>query len=740
MVKRLTLLLVFGSVIFASPTRAQEPSNPYIFYFSDTLHAFIIERADGTDTHVLGAELMTLADDAQSFHVDGPGWSPSGQWFAWTAAQIRYNNGYFWSDYSPYVLSVDGTQQLALPDQLQDVQLVWARDTDLLLAVSRTSERLHPDDPNDTHSVIHTYLALIDVTSGTVVAALEDQTFSDYYIYQRYFLRPTVVHTNDGQHFIVSYVDYEGGDSYYGTMLLVMFDTQGTITQKRLDAYGPISMDGHYSDFPSVSPAGWVAYPTAKNFQVDNLLTGETYIFPRLDDPNTIFGDASGQYAMLTDGDLWLLDCAAGTLVRLREDWILNTEHIVDEWPVWSPDSRYAVLLNSHNGFAFYDRTANTLTEFVVESWKPNTHVKWYWPDATHCLLYREGELDTILYDLVSSTARPLTTNLSPPGDYDYWVYMDYYPRLSPDGRLLVVIGEGAIIYDRAAGSLLGIRPDYGAAGTTLGGEVAWHDSGDWLLIFEDALVAGGAYVRDLGIVRADGTLRRDLSFSWMPNPITLNWLPPQIDPADLPPAEDVPLFPQPEGTLYGSHWSFYVDWSPDSRWLAAGQGDTVGGDITVWEVDTGEIVHVFEDAKEDERVVWPQGETFVPQLMIPDQIDDTILARSPDGRQLVQNDSLKMKTRVIDAATGEVLSELSSEWPMYFTSASYSSDGHLLATVNPYAPLRIWDTSTWELAVVLPNPGEAAAFSPDGRQLAVTASWDVQIWDVAKLLEFGVQ
>ncbi len=47
--------------------------------------------------------------------------------------------------------------------------------------------------------------------------------------------------------------------------------------------------------------------------------------------------------------------------------------------------------------------------------------------------------------------------------------------------------------------------------------------------------------MRDLEILRADGTQQRNLSFVWLPDPdVTLNWLPSRVDPNELPPAGDV--------------------------------------------------------------------------------------------------------------------------------------------------------------------------------------------------------
>lgn len=109
--KRLGLILCILWGIWVTPSQAQKPFNPYVYYFSDTLNAFIIERADGTDTRVLGDGLMALTGGSHDIHVAGPGWSPSGRWFVWTAAQVS-NSGHGWSGYRPYVLRADGTKRL----------------------------------------------------------------------------------------------------------------------------------------------------------------------------------------------------------------------------------------------------------------------------------------------------------------------------------------------------------------------------------------------------------------------------------------------------------------------------------------------------------------------------------------------------------------------------------------------------------------------------------------------------
>jgi WD40 repeat protein len=456
-------------------------------------------------------------------------------------------------------------------------------------------------------------------------------------------------------------------------------------------------------------------------------------VFAPLDDPQQIQWDTSGQYAVINDGNLWLLDCDTGTLTQLRADWVFSPIEPFDDRPVWSPNGHYAMMLGADDLLYAFDRDTGTLTELAVHLEKERTYldIGWYWLNTEQLVIYNAAEPGMFIYDLSSLTNQHIDIELP----------SHVQSRLSPDNQLIAFVQDEAVIYNRETRRELRVRPAYGSLGTFSGGEVLWHDSGEWLFIFKDAIRAGGPVIRHLGIVRADGTMQRDLSYSWYPNSITLNWLPPQVDPADLPPPVERPLIPQPETVLHGSHWSFYADWSPDGRWIDAGLGWDTSGDITVWEVGTGKIVHIFEDAGEDKRVVWRQGEKFVAELG-PVSEDEHILARSPDGRQLVQNgiqDGV-WGTQVIDVDTGSVLTELQGEWNSTFVSADYDPDGGLLVAAYPYMPVRIWDTATWEIVATLPNPGQAVAFSPDGTQLAVTASWDVQIWDVATLLETGIR
>ena len=510
MLKRLLVLLVVCWGTFAVPSRAQEYANPYIYYFSDTANAFIIERAGEFDTRIMGADLIPRPDPDldQVTVVNGPGWSPSGRWFAWTAQHVSL--GYDRSvDLGPFVIHTDGSKQLTLLDGLRNVQLAWAAEEDVLFVASFHRELVDPDDLADTRNVAQAYLAVIDVEREQVIASFAEQIAFDDYPYT--ITGPTITRANDGQHFIVTYPDYEDGNLFY-TPVVMVFGTDGTSTKTRLDAIGPISYQGSLTDFPSISPAGWVAYPTPDNFRAENVLTGETRRFTPLTDPDHIAWDASGQHALIAGGGLWWLDCAGGVVTRLRGGWYFR---LIE--PVWSPGGLYALLTGADQTLYGFNPT---LTELSITA--RNDYGAWTWLDDTHALILSATEPGAFVYDLAALTVRYIPVEI--PSNAGL-------PRLSPDGRFLAFIGEDIVVYDTATATTRTIPT---AENTIPGGDVDWNESGEWLLLFEYAASAGGGGKTYLGIAHADGILRRDLGFSRWPSAITLDWLPPQVDPETL--------------------------------------------------------------------------------------------------------------------------------------------------------------------------------------------------------------
>ena len=105
-------------------------SVPYVYYYSGAKAGFITERADGSDSHILST--FVRPDNTM---ITGPGWSPSGKWFAWTISDVE---GGSLSQSVAYVINRNGNQFNLFPEEDTKgadahVELLWSPIKDLLL-------------------------------------------------------------------------------------------------------------------------------------------------------------------------------------------------------------------------------------------------------------------------------------------------------------------------------------------------------------------------------------------------------------------------------------------------------------------------------------------------------------------------------------------------------------------------------------------------------------------------------
>jgi hypothetical protein len=122
---------LFMFALLASSTRVQGNSAPYLYYYSSKEQAFIIERADGSDSRTLVQYSIPREDvifsDGSGFIV-GPGWSPSEEWFVWTTL---LRNGA--PSQSAFIVNREGSLPIQLADDLVVDDLQWSPSEDLLL-------------------------------------------------------------------------------------------------------------------------------------------------------------------------------------------------------------------------------------------------------------------------------------------------------------------------------------------------------------------------------------------------------------------------------------------------------------------------------------------------------------------------------------------------------------------------------------------------------------------------------
>ncbi len=153
------LLLLFVVV----PVNAQDDAPPYLFYYSRMLGGLIIERADGTDSRLIGRDAILPGTTG----ISGPGWSPSGRYFA--TYNITYSLGGGGSDNPVIIDAYEDSVVSRFPWIANVWRMEWATDADVLLVI------------NDDIHTTETTLWLVDAETGAVLADfatnLEDPSY-----------------------------------------------------------------------------------------------------------------------------------------------------------------------------------------------------------------------------------------------------------------------------------------------------------------------------------------------------------------------------------------------------------------------------------------------------------------------------------------------------------------------------------------------------------------------------------
>lgn len=112
---------------------------PFLYYYSKAQSSFVVEKADGRNSRILTKFTLTEKIPGQEVQaiITGPGWSPSGNWFAW-----RETTNYGGPSIG-YIVSRDGSKQLSLLNGLLIAHMEWSPTKDLWMAMVR----LHDSEP-----------------------------------------------------------------------------------------------------------------------------------------------------------------------------------------------------------------------------------------------------------------------------------------------------------------------------------------------------------------------------------------------------------------------------------------------------------------------------------------------------------------------------------------------------------------------------------------------------------------
>lgn len=739
-------LMLLPTPAGALPPR-QTADIPYVMaYNNQPAPHFVIERADGMDSRTFGEGLMPEDTNV----VSGPGWSSSGQWFAWTAntTYLESNRGS-----TAYVLSADGQTRPTGLDDIGRISLAWSPNADVLVVAGL----LNPPFivPNEERHLVPSR----EADSLTMRIGLFDPATDSFIViqdmpapYERIQLLEVgfrVRWREDGEYAFVqnNLVDENGVASvrfYYLGM-------DGQVSFRDYDPATLLTEDvGLYRPDVMLTTRGEIVrQPREDTISFEDIVTGLPSLRLQIltERIEEVDWSPDGEYAsLLTSKTCDEPDCPKHAL------WVYSRAENASELLVWAQSNPFTVYpAPDFNRFVYIEsRPDGAYAMFVdlddaepieLQRIDPDADYAFVrWTNANRFVIPLDDQVRGVglfaAYEVSDNTPLELGQFVAPS--------YDLLPPLAPHRPLALIAWDTVDLLDVTNGDITRLPPDPRRYFTNPYGDARWHPSQDWALLEENAAVAGGGAPIYTGVVNADGTVRRMLGGCIAATSICVNWLPSQVDPTTLAPGHDnTPI--EPTARIPVGHWTDEIIWSPDMSQVAVGHdwrsyGETVPFDV--WRVADGTQVEAFEAVTPNETIQWtgdqPQVVALTPH---PLAAEFGLITVAPDGSQFTRyrvDEPPYTVTLELADAQGNVLMTrddvLTSDWHV---GLGYSPDSRYLVVSSNQSPVRILDTATGEVIAELPMLySGAVAFSPDGTLLAVAHSTEIWIYRVADILK----
>ncbi len=669
-----TLVVVAVLLLGLGMVRGQgdAPSEaPYLYYYSDVLNAFVIERADGSDSRMIGQNIMPEVRNL----FTGPGWSPSGDWFAWTAYKNRGAIGGYTGPTWSYVVSTHTGEVFDPVNGLEEAILSWSPQADYLLVIDPTDS----EQPTEVDGIGASYrpsVTLYNMQGQEVVLNFSIQVLGSTWYTSGV---SNVAWSSDGRFLVFYYRPYNEERLEFVHAVIVTLD--GRVEEYPLDR-SPL-LDPY--QFPELPSDQVVRLLEAEHvIAVHNPITDESYeIAAPFENWYQLkpFWNSTGDYGLIYERvdyprhRLWLISLEERSILVISDD----TEQVSYFYPVgssqfssstdlaasWSPDGRQFVYRDADGYYVIYDVRTEQFSRVPEE-------------------IHDSGRLQEVSWSLDRPTIRfnpayEYTPGANAPenerpitGDYDVETGTIVYTPLtvtfyntmhyaSPNGRYVTRVSAPSITEDTWTGEVVEFPIHSGA--TVLQQAMSWDTSSGWLIKGEANFLADGTGYRLFGVTNVEGTYWRELTGCYFTSNC-LGWLSLHVDVSQLPTgsAESVLLAP--------IEFDRNVEYS-----YGIGEGNAV----------------LYCDLDDKTWKVRVDGEIIEP-LQVERECDDyerrVFAAISPDRRLLIFASSADL-AEVWNIETGERVMYLN----VRTQEIKFSEDGTRLYTRSRRA-LLVWDVN----------------------------------------------
>jgi hypothetical protein len=475
-------------IVSLQQVRAQDDKlAPYLYYYSDTLKGIVFERADGSDSRVMGQGVMHPFHD----HILEPLWSPSGRWMAWLSALERAPAVNY---YSASIISTDGERRLTMLDHSPEARVMvnkigWATDRDWLF-VAETVEN------TNTEGAVIRYL-LIDAESEDVLA---------YYERPLAGFSPSDFHgalwLSDGSGVAFAVTASSAGEIIHEQVILL---ADGTVLSKVLPSRAYLYL----------APDGKVAYPSHDDqLLIDDLLNDRAYSYS-ITPQERYYSDFNWnpihpialfyEYSAGNNYDLWLIDLTkqdrqlidTGVQKVDLVTYFEGYQRVAERDNVWSPDGSRHIFKTAEGAYYLLDVTDGAITQ--LDNFPEHQMMRWS-DNAQQVIL--ENTDGVFVYDLLSQQSTHIINSLIPFRDNDKRIDSAYTP--SPLGNYLGLRSDYALM-SVWHGVRYPIAPHSGAVDVPAeGGRYDWYPDEKWVIVGFRVRYSAGMGQMAYGVLRVD--------------------------------------------------------------------------------------------------------------------------------------------------------------------------------------------------------------------------------------------
>jgi Tol biopolymer transport system component len=480
---------------------------PFLYYYSREQKAFIVERADGSESRVLAE--YDLHEGVAPDAITGPGWSPSGKWFAWT----KYNlEGGALLESVALLVHRDGGNLVSLahpPDDSQyaSVHLYWSPVEDLLLVqhIWSSGDELFVYDPN-RGEVVTRFATTGEYAEWSPDGQYVSVVYSDSATGER-VVYVSVFSARDGAALRVSRIEPHGyweSTNWLAASNLSYVETDGELVVEDFSANERlrISLPPGITRFIQWSPDSRHALVYVA--QDDEAHVYDVYLASLADQSLDL---------ILPNGIVFPSEQSE------RYEGFFNIPGIVNT-SVWSPSGQRAVIATAEREVWALSVASETIEPLPIPEAYETDYVQWF-SNTRVVFLQRDFQelVERVMsYDFESGQLDNILTVRS----------VHAYPwflSLSPDEQYMFLGGDGSRIINLETGEAyeqIFFSDYYVERRWDYVEEVLWHPTEKW--VFQVNLIPGWLN-RLVGVANVDGTVQRELGgcglslscFGWLP-------------------------------------------------------------------------------------------------------------------------------------------------------------------------------------------------------------------------------